>query len=188
MTAVTSEAQHSDLGATTETDAFRPARWPTLALAVVAIVIGEILTWFLLRSQGTLISGDSPHYLIAAETLSHLSVHVLPQYRADLASHYIYAWPQGATLSTMGVHAFTGPHGVIFAQGIGIPALLAPFIVVGGVPLALVAFFTVNAIGFVFIHQRASQLAGLAERARPCSPWRWRARRCGSRRRRSTPI
>ena len=61
----------------------------------------------------------------------------------------------------MGVHAFTGPHGVIFAQGIGLPALLAPFIAVGNVPLALVAFFTVNAIGFVFIHQRASRLADL---------------------------
>jgi hypothetical protein len=140
---------------------FRPARWPTLVLAVVAIVVGEILTWFLLRSQGTLISGDSPHYLIAAETLSHLSVHVLPQYRADLMSHYIYAWPAGATLASMGVHAFSGPHGVIFAQGIGLPVLLAPFIAVGNVPLALVGFFTVNAIGFVYIHQRASRLADL---------------------------
>ncbi len=108
-----------------------------------------------------MISGDSPHYLIAAETLSHLSVHVLPQYRADLMSHYIYAWPKGATLATMGAHAYSGPHGVIFAQGIGVPALLAPFIAVGGVPLALVGFFTVNAIGFVFIHRRASRLADL---------------------------
>ena len=143
------------------TGRFEPARWPTLALAVVAIVVGEILTWLLLRSQGNVITGDSPHYLIAAQTLSHLSVHVLPQYRTDLATHYIYAWPQGATLSTMGVHAFTGPHGVIFAQGIGLPALLTPFIALGNVPLALLAFFTVNAIGFVSIHQRASLLAGL---------------------------
>ena len=158
---MTATAQRPQLGTRADPDGFEPARWLTLALAVVAIVIGEIFTWFLLRSQGTVISGDSPHYLIAAETLRHLSVHVLPQYRADLMSHYIYAWPQGATLATMGVHAFTGPHGVIFAQGIGIPAFLAPFIAVGGVPLALVAFFTLNAIGFVFIHQRASQLAGL---------------------------
>lgn len=161
MTAVTSTAPLPDLGATSDTDGFKQARWPTLIIAVVAIVIGEILTWLLLRSQGTLISGDSPHYLIAAETLSHLSVHVLPQYRTDLATHYIYAWPPGATLTTMGTHAFYGPHGVIFAQGIGVPALLAPFIAVGGVPFALIGFFTVNAIGFVFIHQRASRLAGL---------------------------
>ena len=161
--AVTSTAQrrNTDTANAGSTTRFHSTRWLTLALAVVAIVIGEIFTWFLLRSQGTLISGDSPHYLIAAETLSHLSVHVLPQYRADLVSHYIYAWPQGATLSTMGVHAFTGPHGVIFAQGIGLPVLLAPFIAVGNVPLALVAFFTVNAIGFVYIHQRASRLAEL---------------------------
>ena len=160
---VVSTAQRPDRGSTTAdfTTGFQPARWLTLALAVVVIVIGEIFTWFLLRSQGTLISGDSPHYLIAAQTLSHLSVHVLPQYSADLVSHYIYAWPTGATLTTMGVHAFTGPHGVIFAQGIGIPVLLAPFIAVGGVPLALLAFFTLNAIGFVYIHQRASGLAGL---------------------------
>ena len=156
---VTSTAQSPNLD--TADDGFVPARWLTLALAVVAIVIGEIFTWFLLRSQGTLISGDSPHYLIAAQTLSHLSVHVLPQYSADLASHYVYAWPSGATLTTMGVHAFTGPHGVIFAQGIGLPVFLAPFIAVGNVPLALVAFFTLNAIGFVYIHQRASSLAGL---------------------------
>ncbi len=161
MTAATSTAQLPDLGATTDTYLFQRARWLTLVIAVVAIVIGEILTWFLLRSQGTLISGDSPHYLIAAETLSHLGVHVLPQYRADLVSHYIYAWPKGATLGTMGAHAFAGPHGVIFAQGIGLPVLLAPFIAVGNVPLALVALFTVNAIGFVYIHQRASRLADL---------------------------
>ena len=157
----TAHRRNPDTATTGFTTQFHQARWLTLALATVAIVIGEIFTWFLLRSQGTLISGDSPHYLIAAETLSHLSVHVLPQYRADLLSHYIYAWPQGATLSTMGVHAFTGPHGVIFAQGIGLPVLLTPFIAVGNVPLALVGFFTVNAIGFVYIHQRASRLAEL---------------------------
>ncbi|MFZ0249572.1 MAG: hypothetical protein WAL61_06470 [Acidimicrobiales bacterium] len=142
-------------------DGFHPARWLTLALVVVAIVIVEIATWFLLRSQGYLITGDSPHYLIAGETLSHLSVHVLPQFQSDLASHYIFAWPQGATLQTMGAHVFYGPHGAIFAQGIGVPVLLAPFIALGGVPLALVGFFTVNAIGFVFIHQRGSALADL---------------------------
>ena len=158
---MTLTAPNPDIGSTSDIPGFRPARWLTLVLAVVAIVVGEIFTWFLLRSQGTLISGDSPHYLIAAETLSHLSVHVLPQFRADLMSHYIYAWPKGATLATMGAHAYSGPHGVIFAQGIGVPALLAPFIAVGGVPLALVGFFTVNAIGFVFIHQRASGLADL---------------------------
>ena len=157
----TAQRKSPDTATTEFATQFHPARWPTLALAVVAIVIGEIFTWFLLRSQGTVISGDSPHYLIAAETLSHLSVHVLPQYRADLVSHYIYAWPAGATLTTMGVHAFSGPHGVIFAQGIGLPALLAPFVAVGNVPLALVGFFTVNAIGFVYIHQRASRLAEL---------------------------
>ncbi len=156
---MTSRGQHED--PENAGVGFQRARWLTLVIAVVAIVIGEILTWFLLRSQGTLISGDSPHYLIAAETLSHLGVHVLPQYRADLVSHYIYAWPKGATLGTMGAHAFAGPHGVIFAQGIGLPVLLAPFIAVGNVPLALVALFTVNAIGFVYIHQRASRLADL---------------------------
>ena len=157
----TAQRQHQRGATAGLTAEFHPARWLTLALAVVDIVIVEILTWFLLRSQGTLISGDSPHYLIAAETLRHLSVHVLPQYRADLVSHYIYAWPKGATLTTIGVHAFTGPHGAIFAQGIGVPVLLAPFIALGGVPLALVGFFAVNAIGFVFIHQRASGLANL---------------------------
>jgi hypothetical protein len=146
---------------TTSSAGFRATYWLALVLAVVGIVIGETFTWFLLRSQGAVISGDSPHYLIAAQTLGHLSVHVLPQYRADLVTHYIYAWPPGATLQTMGMHSFTGPHGVIFAQGIGLPALLAPFVAVGNVPLALLAFFTINAIGFTYIHQRASRLAQL---------------------------
>jgi hypothetical protein len=156
-----STQRQQDVDAHLEGDGFHAARWLTLALAVVAIVIVECATWLLLRSQGYLITGDSPHYLIAGETLSHLSVHVLPQFQADLASHYIFAWPQGATLQTMGAHVFYGPHGAIFAQGIGVPVLLAPFIALGGVPLALAGFFAINAIGFVFIHQRASGLADL---------------------------
>jgi hypothetical protein len=107
------------------------------------------------------ITGDSPHYLIAAQALSHLSLHPIPEYRADLLTHYVFSWPAGATVATMGAHVFVGPHGTIFAQGIGIPALLAPFIAVGSVPLALVAFFCFIAIGFVYLHQRASRLADL---------------------------
>jgi hypothetical protein len=157
----TENRRRAETDASTSLARFEPIRWLYLVLAVVAIVIGLTVTWFLLRSQGALITGDAPHYLITAQTLSHLSMHVLPQYRADLISHYIYAWPAGATIKTMGTHAFAGPHGVIFAQGIGLPALLAPFIAIGNVPLALLGFFTINAVGFVYIHQRASRLAGL---------------------------
>ena len=164
MTTTTPVVRRRNLETSTSPDKYEAVRWWTLVIAVVAVVVGEMLTWLLLRSQGNVITGDSPHYLIAAETLSHLSVHVLPQYQADLASHYIYAWPAGATLTTMGVHAFSGPHGVIFAQGIGLPILLAPFIAIGQVPFALLGFFTFNAIGFVFIHRRASQLADLGRR------------------------
>jgi len=144
---------------------FSYARWPTLVVAAVAIVLVEIATWFLVRSQGNVISGDSPNYLIAAQALSHLTVHVLPAFSADLRSHYVFAWPLGATVETMGAHVYFGPHGAIFAQGIGIPALLAPFVALGSVPLALVAFFSLNAVGFVYIHQRASRLARLGRPA-----------------------
>ena len=134
----------------------------------LAVVAGEIVTWFLVRSQGNVVGGDSPHYLIAAQALSHLTVDVIPAYARDMITHTVYNWPVGTTVRTpFAIHAFLpGPHGPVFAQGIGLPALLAPFIAVGSVPLALVGLFTIDAVGVVLLHQRASRLSGIGRGGR----------------------
>ncbi len=140
----------------------RAARGRWLVVATVLVVIGEVLSWLLLRSQGNDLGGDQAHYLIAGQALSHLSLHPLPQYHQDFLTHFIYKWPPGASVTNhLIVQTYPGPHGSVFAHGIGLPLLLSPFIAVGSVPLGLVGLFTMTALGFVCIHQRASVLAGL---------------------------
>lgn len=137
-----------------------------LVAATVLLVIGQVVTWFLLRSQGGSFVGDQVHYLIAGQALSHLSLHPLPYYQKDFLSHFLYNWPAGASVTNHGiVQTYPGPHGSVFAHGIGLPLLLSPFIAVGSIPLALLGFFAVNAVAFVCLHQRASFLAGLGRRA-----------------------
>ena len=61
---------------------------------------------------------------------------------------------------------YPGPHGSVFAHGLGLPLLLAPFVAVGNVPLGLIGLFSVVALGIVCIHQRASRLARLGRSGR----------------------
>lgn len=126
------------------------------------MVLGEVLTWLLLRSQGNDLGGDQAHYLIAGQALSHLSLHPAPEYSRDFLTHFIYRWPHGATVTDYSVvQTYPGPHGSVFAHPIGLPLLLSPFLAVGSVPFALLGLFTITAAGLVSIHQRASRLAGL---------------------------
>jgi hypothetical protein len=135
-------------------------RW--LLGASVLVVLGEALTWLLLRSQGNDLGGDQAHYLIAGQALSHLSLHPLPEYQRDFLTRFVYNWSPGASLSNHAiVQTYPGPHGSVFAHGIGLPLLLGPFLAIGSVPLALLGLFTLNALGLVVLHQRASSLAGL---------------------------
>ncbi len=143
----------------------RAARARLLVLGVVGVAIGEALTWLLLRSQGNDLGGDQAHYLIAGQALSHLSLNMAPDYRADFLSHAIFNWPAAATVTNHAiVQTYPGPHGSVFAHGLGLPLLLGPFLAVGSVPLGLLGLFTVLALGFVCIHQRACLLAGLGRR------------------------
>jgi hypothetical protein len=145
---------------------WRP-RTVRLVGATVLLVVGQVVTWFLLRSQGGTFVGDQVHYLIAGQALSHVSLHPLPYYQKDFLTHYLYNWPTNASVTDHGiVQTFPGPHGSVFAHGIGLPLLLSPFIAVGSVPLAMVGFFTLNASAFVWLHQRASDLAQLSARGR----------------------
>jgi hypothetical protein len=109
---------------------------------VAAVVVLEVLAWFLLRSQGWAVTGDSPGYLDAAHALAHLSVNPGAQSGRSLL----------------------GPHGYVFAQGLGLPLMLAPFSLIGGQSLAFLGFFTIMAAGFVLLHRRASGLAQLGRR------------------------
>ncbi len=146
----------------------RPSRFIGLVAWTVVVIMGEIAAWLLVRSQGNLISGDSPHYLIAALSLSHLTMDVIPAYAKDMVTHAIYDWAPGTTVRTpYAIHAFLpGPHGPVFAQGIGLPALLAPFMAVGSVPAALFGYFTAQAAGVAVLHQRAARLADLGRSGR----------------------
>jgi hypothetical protein len=110
--------------------------------AIVALVVLQVITWYVLRSQGWNITGDTPGYLDAARALAHLTLNPGVQSAR--------AWP--------------GPHGPVFAQGLGLPLVLAPFSLVGGDTLATLGFFTIIACGFVFLHQRASRLIQLGWR------------------------
>lgn len=132
------------------------------------VVIGEIGAWLVVRSQGNVIGGDSPHYLIAALSLRHLTMDVLPAYAKDMVSRAVYDWPPGTTVRTpYAIHAFlSGPHGPVFAQGIGLPALLAPFAAIAAVPGALIGYFAAQAVGVVLLHQRASRLGELGRGGR----------------------
>ena len=137
-----------------------------VAVAICSVVVLEIVVWFLVRSQGIAFTGDSPSYLITARALGHLTFNPMTAYAGDMASHAIYHWPHGSTIRMPGaVHIYLpGPHGPVFAQGIGLPALLAPFLAAGSVTLALIGYFALIASGYVLLHQRASRLAGLGRR------------------------
>ncbi len=92
----------------------------------------------------------------------------LPVYTQDMTTHAIYRWPPHVTIHTpQAVHAFlSGPHGPVFAQGIGLPALLAPFMALGSVTAAVLGYFWLLAVGVVCLHQRASRLGGLGRGGR----------------------
>ncbi len=142
-------------------------RWGRLAVAAALVVAGQVVTFLVLRSQGNDLGGDQAHYLIAAQTLAHGSLHPGPWYQRDFLAHYVYDWPAGATASNLHiVQMYPGPHGSVFAHGLGLPLLLAPFVAVGDVPLGLIGLFSVVALGIVCIHQRASRLARLGRSGR----------------------
>src|SRR5271166_6293226 len=84
-----------------------------VSVAIVSVVLVEIVVWFLVRSQGIDITGDSPSYLIMARALGHLTINPLPAYASDMASHAIYHWPPGVTVATTGAaHVYlSGLHG-----------------------------------------------------------------------------
>jgi hypothetical protein len=110
------------------------------------------------------LTGDEPSYIIQAQAYAHLSPHILPTIKADLAAHSLAAYPVGAPVSE--VASFPGPRGVIspFEPGLGL--LLVPFVATGRLFLgATVGMLVLVTVGLIFMHRRMSYLANLGRRA-----------------------
>lgn len=139
--------------------------WPFLA--GWAVVFGaELGVYRFTNSKGVTVTGDEPHYLVAARALTHFTPHVIWAYRLDFRTHSFYNWPAGAATSRDVMHLWNGPHGPVSAHFLGLPALLMPFVAVGGRTVAFAGLFAIEAVGFVYLHQRASWLAGLSRRGK----------------------
>jgi len=131
----------------------------TLAVAVLLISALEYAVWCFVQGQGVTLTGDEPHYLVIAMSLTHLDPHVLWAYERVAQTHYIHL---GSQLTAASTHTFAGPHGSLSVHDIGLPMLIAPFFALGGTGGALLGFDLLLAIGFVTLHQRASRLARLS--------------------------
>jgi hypothetical protein len=139
--------------------------WP-LAAAFVALVGGQALAYALVRAKGVPLTGDEPHYLVVARALSEGTVHPLAAYQADIRTHQLYSWPANSPLTNINLHLFAGPHGGVSTHGLGLSALLAPFVAVGGRSLAILALMAIEAAGFMYFFLRAADIASLDRRAR----------------------
>jgi len=121
----------------------------------------ETGVYFFTNSEGVSVTGDEPHYLILARALSHFSPLVMWAYHLDFRTQTLYKLPPGAKFSNIPNHVYAGPHGMVSIHGLGVSALIAPFLAIGGKNLAFIGFFTVEVAGFIYLHQRGSYLAGL---------------------------
>ena len=140
-------------------------RWIGLLVIWVALVVAVTSLYAFLQTQGVVLTGDEPHYLIAALALTHFNPHIAWAYQQDFHTHAIYTWPPGAQLSGT-AQDFVGPHGIISGHGLGIPLLIFPFIAAGGRNAAMVSFFAIEAAGLIFLHQRMSWLVSLSRPSR----------------------
>lgn len=139
--------------------ATRAAWLVTAWVALTALTYG---VYRFMKHQGAGLTGDAPHYLITARALTHLSPHVTWAYQHEARVHEFLNWPPPSTAaSLMADQVFAGPHGVVSAHGLGLPIVLCPFVAVGGLLGGLLGFFGLTALGVVYLHQRASRLAGL---------------------------
>jgi hypothetical protein len=143
------------------------ARW---GVAAVVLTVLEVVVWRFIRSRGAGLSGDEPHYLVLARMLGHGSLHPLTFYKTDVTTHSLYGWPPGllarAVVDPASWHAFRGPHGLVTVHGLGVPALIAPFVAVAGRTGGIIGLVALQAVGWVYLFARATDLAGLRRPAR----------------------
>ena len=141
-------------------------RWWRLPAALVGLVAAEGLLYSFIKSKGVSVTGDEPHYLIAAKALTHLSVHPLAAYKVDLRTHQFYNWPAGSQPTNLFLQLLGGPHGPVSTHSLGLSALLAPFVAFGGGLVARLGLVGIEAAGFIYFFVRAANLSALNRLAR----------------------
>lgn len=131
-----------------------------LAFFAVASVLQSLL-YDLLVSQGLNITGDEPSYVMVAQSLYHLRVHIMPTIVHDLRARvFPTTYPPNATVQM--VERAGGPTGVVSPFPPGLGALLVPFVALfGPVSGAVTGMIQLNTAGLMWLHQRASRLANL---------------------------
>ncbi len=144
----------------------RRLRWAYVSTAFVVIVLAEALVYALMKSKGVSTTGDEPHYLIAAKALSHFTIHPLGAYKVDLRTHQIFNWAPGTKPSNLNFQLFSGPHGAVNIHNLGLSALLAPFVAIGGAKVGRLAMMALDTAGFIYVFTRAAGLARLNSRAK----------------------
>ncbi len=141
-------------------------KWVCISGAFVVIVFAEALVYGVMKSKGVSTTGDEPHYLIVAKALSHLNFHPLGAYKADLRTHQIFNWAPNTQPTNLNFQLYNGPHGAVGTHNLGLSALLAPFVAVGGAKLGRLAMMSLNTAGFIYFFIRSANLARLSSRAK----------------------
>lgn len=144
----------------------RAVRWWPQVLAVAALTVADSAVYAWIRNRGVSETGDEPHYLVVARAISHLSVHPLAAYLADLRTHQLFAWPPATPPSNLALQLYTGPHGPVSTHPVGLSVLLSPFVAAGGAQLGRAGMIVLNAAGFVYLFERSTRLARLDRRGR----------------------
>jgi hypothetical protein len=139
--------------------------WAVLA-AFAGIVAADAGVYAFIKRRGVSVTGDEPHYLVAAKALTQFSVHPLHAYEVDLRTHQLFDWPAGTKPTNLILQLYAGPHGPVTTHSWGLPALLAPFVAVGGAGLARLGLMAIETAGLIYLFVRASNLAGLSRQAR----------------------
>jgi hypothetical protein len=139
--------------------------WAVLA-AFAAMIAADAVVYAFIKRRGVSVTGDEPHYLVAAKALTQFSVHPLHAYEVDLRTHQLFNWPPGTKPTNLILQLYAGPHGPVTTHSWGLPALLAPFVAVGGASLARLGLMAIESAGLIYFFVRASHLAGLSRQAR----------------------
>jgi len=101
-------------------------------------------------------TGDEPHYLTVAWSLAYYhSPEVSRAYAHEFtAQTFPGLLPGRASLTPLGMHGISGPHGLFSEHGLGLPSLLIPGLRLGGVDgakltMIMISGIAVGIIGYV---------------------------------------